>query len=215
MNKALFNELEKIGRIQLSEHFFMREFLYSEISIANNISNLPDNLAIAVEAGTQLCEQVLEPIQKAWGRLYIRSGYRSSKVNEFGNKNNMNCASNASNFGAHIWDIADNEGFIGASACVVIPKFLPYFQKAGDWPSLAWWLHENIPNYTDICFFNNNAAFNIRWSQNISAKQNIKSFLINPDTGSKEAIVKKGKIHQKYVNIIPSKRFEKIIHLIK
>ena len=215
MSKALFNELEKIGRIQLSEHFFMREFLYSEIAIANNISNLPDNLATAVNAGTQLCERVLEPMQKSWGRLYIRSGYRSSAVNEFGNKNRMNCASNAGNYGAHIWDVADSDGFIGASACVVIPRFLPYLQQTGDWASLAWWLHENIPNYADICFFNNSAAFNIRWSQNTKAKQNIKSFLINPDTGNKEALVKKGSIHREYVDIPPSQRFEKILHLIK
>ena len=135
MNKALFNELEKIGRIQLSDHFFMREFLYSEIAITNNISNLSDNLATAVESGTYLCEQILEPMQKAWGRLHIRSGYRSSAVNDFGNKNKMNCASNTSNFGAHIWDVPDRNGFIGASACVVIPRFLRYFKQTGDWAS--------------------------------------------------------------------------------
>ncbi|ALO34547.1 peptidase M15 [Colwellia sp. MT41] len=214
MNKALFNELEKIGRIQLSDNFFMREFLYSEIAIANNISNLPDDLDKAIEAGTQLCEQILEPMQKAWGRIHIRSGYRSSAVNDFGNKNKMNCASNNTNFGAHIWDVADGNGFIGASACIVIPRFLPYFQKTGDWAVLAWWLHEHLPNYADMCFFNTNAAFNIRWSQNPNVKQNIKSFLVNPDTGNKEALVKNGIEHEKYKNVLPLVRFTNITNLV-
>ncbi|PKG83309.1 peptidase M15 [Colwellia sp. 75C3] len=214
MTKYLFNELERIGRIQLSEHFFLRDFLYSEIAIANHISNLPDNLDTAVEAGSQLCEQLLEPMQKSWGRIHIRSGYRSSAVNEFGNKNKLNCASNNSNFGAHIWDIPDKNNVIGASACVVIPKFLPYFNKTGDWASLAWWLHENLPNYADICFFNSNAAFNIRWSKNPNVKQNIKSFLINPDTNNKEALVKNNVIHDKYLNISPLVRFTNIENLV-
>lgn len=214
MSKSLFNELERIGRIQLSEHFFLRDFLYSEIAIANQISNLPDNLDTAVEAGSQLCEKLLEPMQKAWGRIHIRSGYRSSAVNEFGNKNKLNCASNKSNFGAHIWDVPDKNGFIGASACVVIPKFLPYFNETGDWASLAWWLHEYLPDYADICFFNSNAAFNIRWSQNPNVKQNIKSFLINPDTNNKEALVKNNILHDKYVDVSPHVRFTNIANLV-
>ena len=214
MSKALFNELEKVGRIQLSENFFMREFLYSEIAIANNITNLPDDLDKAIEAGTQLCELILEPMQKAWGKIHIRSGYRSSAVNDFGNKNKMNCASNSANYGAHIWDVADSNDFIGASACIVIPRFLPYFQKNGDWASLAWWLHEHLPSYADICFFNTNAAFNIRWSQNPNVKQNIKSFLVNPDTGNKEALVKNGNVHDKYANISPVERFTNITNIV-
>ena len=214
MSKALFNELEKIGRIQLSENFFMREFLYSEIAIAHNINNLPGDLDKAIESGTQLCEKILEPMQKSWGRINIRSGYRSCAVNEFGNKNKMNCASNIANYGSHIWDVDDANGFIGASACIVIPRFLPYFHKTGDWAALAWWLHEHLPNYADMCFFNTNAAFNIRWSQNPNVKQNIKSFLVNPDTGNKEALVKNDTENIKYASVLPVMRFKNIINLV-
>jgi len=36
--------------------------------------------------GRKLCELLLEPSQDAFGRIEIRSAYRSSAVNEFGNK---------------------------------------------------------------------------------------------------------------------------------
>jgi len=55
--------LEEFGRVQLSKSFFMREFLYSEISQIEGIANIPDDPELAIAAGKQLCEHVLEPIQ--------------------------------------------------------------------------------------------------------------------------------------------------------
>ena len=72
--------LEEFGRVQLSKSFFMRDFLYSEISQIEKISNIPDNPDLAIEAGKALCENVLEPIQDALGRICIRSAYRSCAV---------------------------------------------------------------------------------------------------------------------------------------
>src|SRR5262245_49014909 len=40
--------------------------------------------ALAVEAGTQLCRKLLEPLQKTFGRIGVRSGYRSREVTAFG-----------------------------------------------------------------------------------------------------------------------------------
>lgn len=80
-NKKLFNQLEKLGRTRLSSNFFMREFLYSEISQAENIPNLPHHPDIAISNGTRLCEEILEPIQNSLGRISIRSGYRSPEIN--------------------------------------------------------------------------------------------------------------------------------------
>ena len=56
--------LENLGRVRLSESFFMRDFLYSEISQIEGIPNIPDNPDLAIEAGRSLCEEVLEPIQQ-------------------------------------------------------------------------------------------------------------------------------------------------------
>lgn len=53
--------LETFGRVRLSKSFFMRDFLYSEISQIEGIPNIPDNPNLAIEVGKALCEQVLEP----------------------------------------------------------------------------------------------------------------------------------------------------------
>jgi hypothetical protein len=50
--------LEELGRVQLSKSFFMREFLYSEISQVEGIPNIPDDPKLAITAGKNLCEKV-------------------------------------------------------------------------------------------------------------------------------------------------------------
>jgi hypothetical protein len=41
----------------------MRDFLHSEIADFHGIPNIPDNPELAIAAGHQLCEQLLEPLQ--------------------------------------------------------------------------------------------------------------------------------------------------------
>ena len=159
--------LEGFGRIQLSKSFFMRDFLYSEISQIESIPNTPDHPDIAIEAGKGLCQNVLEPIQESLGRICIRSAYRSCAVNAKGaeNKNQYNCSKNESNYAGHIWDMKDPNGDIGATACIVVTSFLPYYEQTGDWQALAWWVHDNIPCYSSMCFFPKLTAFNVSWHQ--------------------------------------------------
>ena len=109
--------LEEFGRVQLSKSFFMRDFLYSEISQIEKIPNIPDYPDTAIEAGRGLCENVLEPIQDALGRICVRSAYRSSAVNSKGaeNNNQYSCSKNESNYAGHIWDVRDSNGHIGNS----------------------------------------------------------------------------------------------------
>ncbi|MGV8955994.1 MAG: hypothetical protein ACOH2M_33185, partial [Cypionkella sp.] len=76
--------LETLSRVRLSENFFMRDFLYSEIAVINGFRNLPDDPDLAVAAGTVLCETLLEPLQARFGRISVRSAYRSAEVNQFG-----------------------------------------------------------------------------------------------------------------------------------
>lgn len=66
--------LEDLGRVRLSKSFFMRDFLYSEISQIDGIPNIPDFPDRAIEAVRQLCEQLLEPLQERFGRIAILSG---------------------------------------------------------------------------------------------------------------------------------------------
>lgn len=150
--------------MQLSPNFFMRDFLYSEIAAIHGIPNIPDDPELAIRAGRRLCLDLLEPLQRTFGRIAIRSAYRSCNVNEFGNKNKLNCGSNESNYAGHIWDRRDAEGCIGATACIVIPWFLPKYEATRDWRPLAWWIHDHLP-YSDLEFFPKLAAFNLAWRE--------------------------------------------------
>ena len=158
------NGLEKLGRTGLSPSFYLRDFLYSEIAQIYGLANVPDNPDLAIEAGTRLCEELLEPLQKKFGRLAIRSGYRSCEVNQLGNERRHNCSSNEANFAGHIWDRRDADGHMGATACVVVTGFVDYFESTGDWQSLAWWIHDHLP-YSDLEFYPKLAAFNISWHE--------------------------------------------------
>lgn len=157
--------LEDFGRTQLSKSFFMRDFLYSEISQVEGIPNLPDDPELAIEAGKRLCQEVLEPIQERFGRIAIRSAFRSTAVNARGNEKGWNCGSNESNYASHIWDRRDADGFMGATACIVVPSALPYYEKTGDWTALAWWVHDCVPGYSSMQFFPRLAAFNVSWHE--------------------------------------------------
>jgi hypothetical protein len=145
----------------------MREFLYSEISQIEQISNIPENPDHVIEVGRRLCEEVLEPIQRVLGRISIRSAYRSPLVNAKGaeNNNQYSCANNEANYGGHIWDFPSLDGAKGATACIVVPAFLDYYERTGHWQALAWWIHDNIPAYSSMYFFPKLAAFNITWSE--------------------------------------------------
>ena len=82
-NRKLLAALEDFGRERLSEHFFMRDFLYSEVSAAHGIPNVPDDAELAVRAGKGLCENLLEPLRSIFGHVVIRSAFRSAVVNGY------------------------------------------------------------------------------------------------------------------------------------
>ena len=156
--------LEELGRVRLSKHFFLRDFLFSEIAAVHGIPNIPEDPDLAIESGKHLCEELLEPLQATFGRLHIRSGYRSRQVNEFGNRNDLNCATNAHTAADHIWDMRDADGCIGATTCIVVPWLIDNHQREGDWRKLAWWIHDHLP-YASLCFFPKLWAFNIQWHE--------------------------------------------------
>lgn len=155
---------EEFGRARLSPSFFMRDFLYSEISNVHGIANLPADPDLAIAAGGRLCEELLEPLQQTFGRLAIRSAYRSREVNAFGNANHYNCATNPRNYARHIWDRRDARGSMGAMACIVIPWFADRLQDGAAWQAMAWWVHDHLP-YSQLQFFPKLAAFNIGWQE--------------------------------------------------
>lgn len=158
----------------------MRDFLYSEISNFYGVPNFPSDPERALEAGRHLCSQLLEPLNATFGRVEVRSAYRSESVNALGNEKGLNCASNEKNYAGHIWDVPDADGYIGATACIVIPWFASRYAAGADWRSLAYWIHDHLP-YSELEFFDgqNMCAFNINWHER--PKKNITSWL-NPRT---------------------------------
>ena len=181
--------LDDFGRTRLSKSFYMRDFLYSEIANLHGIPNIPDDPELAIAAGTRLCTELLEPLQDVFGRIAIRSAYRSPAVNGFGceqqkaGKAGYSCASNEANHAGHIWDRRDAEGRMGATACIVIPSFADRFEAGADWREMAWWIHDHLP-YSAMYFFPKRAAFNLTWredpAQVISSYVNPKGCLTKP-----------------------------------
>ena len=189
MSKSKLTTLDNLARTRLSKHFFLRDFLFSETAAVHAINNIPDDVELAVKAGSQLCQQVLEPIQDIWGRIHIRSAFRSCEVNQLGNELGANCATNQNNYAGHIWDRRDEHGFMGATACIVIPAYLQHYERTGDWTSLAWWIHAHVPEYSSLYFFPKLCAFNISWYEDKESLKYISTYVKDPNTGHKKRIL--------------------------
>ena len=153
--------LETLGRVRLSKNFFMREFLYSEIANIHQLQNIPDNPDLAIETGSAFCQELLDPLEETFGRVAVRSGYRSAALNAFGNEHRLNCARNDYPEECHIWDYHTGDARV-AGASIVIPWFADQYEAGRDWRDLAWWIHDHLP-YSELWFFPKLAAFNIAW----------------------------------------------------
>ena len=160
-----FWHLEEFGRIRLSRHFFMRDFLHSEIGGFFGLRNLPIDEALAVANARILCETILEPLWATFGQVHVRSGYRAPALNAFGNARGLKCSSNEKTYADHIFDVPDADGHLGATACIVLPWFLDRARQPADWVKLAWYLHDHLPSYHRMVFFQRQTAFNIGWHE--------------------------------------------------
>ena len=70
---------DSVPNRRLSAHFSLREFVMSAAAVRHNLPNLPD--ADTERRLKALCDNVLEPLRRRFGRILITSGYRSPKVN--------------------------------------------------------------------------------------------------------------------------------------
>jgi hypothetical protein len=173
----------------------MRDFLYSEIANWYRMQNIPDDPDLAVDVGKKLCEALLEPLQERFGRLAIRSAFRSCTINQLGNEKRHNCAKNEDNYAAHIWDRRDVNGRRGATACVVVPRFADFLDNGGDWQSMAWWIHDHLP-YSSLCFFPALGAFNIQWHE--APERRIDSYMAPKGTLTKPGYANHAGDHSKH-----------------
>jgi len=166
--------LEKLGMIRLSRSFYMREFLYSETANLHGIPNIPDDPDLAIEVGQRLCEDLLEPLNATFGRIAVRSSFRSAELNQFCNEHGYNCSKNEANYARHIWDRVDADGLKGATACIAVPWFTDRYEQGEDWRALAYWIHDHLP-YSALQFFPALCAFNISWHE--KPKKTVYSFI--------------------------------------
>ena len=164
--------LTELGRARLSEHFFMREMLYSEVANFHGLSNIPDDPDLAIAVGTRLCEEILEPLHRTFGHVTVRSAFRSAEVNGYcnaryveseGTDTGYYCGDNVYSAARHIWDRRDGDGYRGGTVSLVLPWYLARFEQTGDVRPLGWWLKDHIPAYAEMIFFPWLCAFNIRW----------------------------------------------------
>jgi hypothetical protein len=159
--------LEELGRARLSRHFWMREFLYSEIGNVHEISNIPDLPDLALERGRAFATTLLDPLEETFGRVFVRSGYRSARLNAFGNARGMNCARNDYPLECHIWDLPERPV---AGASIVLPWFVDRHAAGRDWRDLAWWLFDHLP-FAEVYFFPRLCAFNLAWRPDPPARR--------------------------------------------
>ena len=68
--------LEALGRERLSQYFYMRDFLCSEIGNFFQIQNIPDDPNLALHTGRKLASELLDPLVETFGPIAIRSAYR-------------------------------------------------------------------------------------------------------------------------------------------
>jgi hypothetical protein len=168
--------LTEYGRQRLSEHFFMREMLYSEVGNLHGVPNIPENPELALQVGCEVASRLLEPLKRAFGHVSIRSAYRSPVLNAFCNERFRAgdtacwCTDNDINAARHIWDRRDSDGHLGGTVTVFIPAYLEHYRKTEDYRPLAWWIRDHIDDYAELFFFRNLCAFNIRWYQGPSEK---------------------------------------------
>ena len=153
--------LEDLGRTRLSRHFFLRDFLMSEIAAFHGLPNIPDRPDLVIAHGRALCETLLDPLEETFGRLAIRSGYRSAALNGFGNARGLSCAATDWPRECHVWDRGEGAAAV-AGASVAIPWFADRYAQGRDWRDLAWWLYDHLP-FAEVCFFPKLCAFNIAW----------------------------------------------------
>lgn len=73
---------------KLSEHFTLRELIYSSTAEANNITNTPDKHQLLNL--TRLCQTILQPIRYRYGKqIFVTSGFRNPILNRLiGGANN-------------------------------------------------------------------------------------------------------------------------------
>ena len=153
--------LEDLGRARLSKSFFMRDFLYSEIANLYGKSNIPDEPDLAVANGKRLCEELLEPLNATFGRIAVRSAYRSPTVNAWGTRGNGRTMRATSRDTSGTFRTSAGRVQWHVSWCRGSPTGTRPARTGGRWRTGS---TNHLP-YSELQFFPKLCAFNIAWHE--------------------------------------------------
>ncbi len=134
-DKGINSYVRKLARVRLSQSFFMRDFLYSDITVEREETNVPIRSELAVIAGRELCRTILEPLAQTFGGLTIVCGYL----------NPTHCRLNRRDPKVHCWGFLDDNETIVAGASIYLPWFMDQHSLATDGKYLAGWVIQNLP----------------------------------------------------------------------
>src|SRR5262249_3231532 len=95
---------EEFSRTRLSQSFFMRDFLFSEIAASEVCPYSRNGRGCGSGGGCGLCKNLRAPLKAGLGRIAIRSASRSPGVNVLGCRPRLGGASKERNGARHTWD---------------------------------------------------------------------------------------------------------------
>lgn len=118
--------------MQLSKHFTLDEFTFSQTAVRNGLDNTPSPAVIANLQN--LCNNLLEPLRERVGPIRITSGYRSSLVNS-----RVGGASNSQHLYGEAADIVVPGMSVYDVACLVRDEFNydQVIQEFGRWTHVS------------------------------------------------------------------------------
>lgn len=118
--------------MNLSKHFTLDEFTFSQTAVRNGLDNTPSPAVIANLQN--LCNNLLEPLRERVGPIRITSGYRSSLVNS-----RVGGASNSQHLYGEAADIVVPGMSVYDVACLVRDEFLydQVIQEFGRWTHVS------------------------------------------------------------------------------
>lgn len=73
---AMYALMEEFSLTRLSPNYFMRDFLHSNYNSVAGVCNYPEKPEVVIKAGKALCDNILEPIIKQFGKIFITFGYQ-------------------------------------------------------------------------------------------------------------------------------------------
>lgn len=125
--------------IRITDNFFFEEFTESTTATRLKIDNHPDRQAC--QNLLVLCEEVLQPARKQWGKpMHITSGYRSKALNKAvgGVWNSYHLTGQACDIATHSADESNQLAELLIKQSKTDAAIIEHTQNGGWWVHVQW-----------------------------------------------------------------------------